>query len=168
MLFHIDVVTTFIFTFEMVICIISYGLFINGKTSYLRSYWNILDFFIVIFSLAAFSNTRSLKIFKMFRVFRPLRLISRNEGLKTAVIALVKAFVPILSITMIVLLFFLIFGIIGISYFKGLYFYCKTNFLDFPQSFLIQNKWDCLSSGGIWLNSASNFDNIISAIATLF
>jgi hypothetical protein len=97
----------------------------------------------------------------MFRVFRPLRLISRNEGLKTAVIALAKAFVPILSITMIVLLFFLIFGIIGISYFKGLFYYCKTDFMDFTSNLIIGNKWDCLNSGGIWLNADSNFDNII-------
>jgi hypothetical protein len=103
---------------------IAYGAFLNGPHSYLRNYWNIMDFIIVIFSLAAFSNKSSLKIFKMFRVLRPLRVISRNEGLKIAVLALFMALGPIFSIIMIVLLFFLIFGIMGISYFKGMYYYC--------------------------------------------
>lgn len=31
--------------------IIAYGFIINGKESYLRSFWNILDFFIVVVSV---------------------------------------------------------------------------------------------------------------------
>ena len=30
------------------------------------------------------------------------------------------------------------------------------------------SKWDCLNSGGDWLNSTYNFDNIINALVTLF
>lgn len=156
-----DLVTTCVFTIEAIMNILAYGLLINGSQSYLRSYWNIIDFVIVVFSLAAFSNKPSLKIFKMFRVMRPLRLISRNEGLKTAVTALVMAFIPIMSIIMIVLLFFLIFGIIGISYFKGLYFSCSNNNISFNIINPIVTKWDCINYGGIWINSNYNFDNII-------
>ena len=38
----IDTITTCIFTFEMVVKMISYGLIINGPNSYLRNGWNIL------------------------------------------------------------------------------------------------------------------------------
>lgn len=38
----IDNITTFIFTIEMAIKMISYGLLINGPNSYLRNGWNIL------------------------------------------------------------------------------------------------------------------------------
>ena len=71
----------------------------------------------------------------------------------------------ILSIVAIVLLFFLIFGIIGISYFKGKYFFCANIPFD---SIYINTKWDCLNAGANWQNEVYNFDNIFYAIATLF
>lgn len=105
----------------------------------------------------------------MFRVLRPLRVISKNQGLKTAVIALVMAIPHIISIILIVLLFFLIFGIIGISFFKGKYYYCENEFIAFDMGMnIINTKWDCLDTGGIWKNERFNFDNIFTAIATLF
>jgi len=38
----VDKITTFIFTFEMCLKIISYGFVINGPNSFLRTGWNIL------------------------------------------------------------------------------------------------------------------------------
>lgn len=32
----------------------------------------------------------------------------------------------------------------------------------------MQNKWDCLNSGGYWLNYYRNFDNIGSSMMSLF
>jgi hypothetical protein len=84
----------------------------------------------------------------MFRVLRPLRVINRNEGLKIAVKALMMAIPNIANVTIIMLLFFLIFGIIGISYFKGKYFYCNTDSLTFISYDIINTKWDCLNAGG--------------------
>ena len=52
---YIDYVMTAIFTIEMVIKMIAVGLLLNGKKSYLRNTWNILDFVIVtsaLFSIA--------------------------------------------------------------------------------------------------------------------
>lgn len=69
--------------------IFTFGFILNGKTSYLRNPWNMLDFFIIILSVISLSPLPSeLKIFKALRVARPLRLISRNKGLKVAVKAL--------------------------------------------------------------------------------
>lgn len=80
---------TGIFTIECVLKIVAKGFLFNGKPSYLRSAWNILDFVIVIFSVVSiFANSESVKAFKVFRllrILRPLRVISRNEGLKVAV-----------------------------------------------------------------------------------
>lgn len=62
--------------------IIAYGFLFCGENSYIRSYWNILDFVVVIISIISIStDNNSLKIVKvlrMIRVLRPLRLISRN------------------------------------------------------------------------------------------
>ncbi len=66
------------------------------------------------------------------------------------------------------LMFFLIFGIIAISYFKGKFYYCYSENIDFIKSLQIKSKWDCLNSGAAWLNRPYSFDNIFIAMMTLF
>ena len=83
-----------------------------------------------------------------------------------AVRALFYAIPNILNITIIMLLFFLIFGVISVSYFKGKFYYC-TNYYEelFPQ---IKSMWDCHNTGGLWINNFYNFDDALSALLTLF
>ena len=67
----------------------------------------------------------------------------------------------------ITLLFFVIFGIVGVSYFKGKFKYClKDNIREFGLE--IVTKWDCLNVGGEWMKKDFSFDNIIVATKTLF
>ncbi len=91
----VDIVITSLFICESVMKIIVFGLLFNGPESYLRVSWNIMDFIIIIFSLISiiFSsfNIEFIKVIRMLRVLRPLRLISRNDGLKIAVISLINA-----------------------------------------------------------------------------
>ena len=69
--------------------VIAFGMIFNGRPSYLRNPWNMLDFVIIIFSILSLTPlVGNLQIIKIFRVARPLRLISRNKGLKVAVKAL--------------------------------------------------------------------------------
>ena len=73
----------------MVIKVIVYGFMLNGKDAYMKNGWNIMDFIIVTFSLIsiAFSDI-DLEVFKalrIMRVLRPLRMISRNPGLKICI-----------------------------------------------------------------------------------
>ena len=51
---YIDIINTTIFSLESIMKIIATGLIFNGKKSYLRSYWNCIDFIIVIFSVTFF------------------------------------------------------------------------------------------------------------------
>lgn len=51
-LMKIDYVVTAIFFMEAVLKTISNGLYFNGSYSYLRNSWNILDFTIVLITLA--------------------------------------------------------------------------------------------------------------------
>ena len=46
-----DIVLTVLFTLECTINIILFGFFFNGKTSYGRDPWNIMDMTIVFFSI---------------------------------------------------------------------------------------------------------------------
>ena len=49
--FYIDVFTTSIFIMEAMMKTVAFGFVANGRYSYLRSYWNIIDFAIVILSV---------------------------------------------------------------------------------------------------------------------
>ena len=85
----IDIVVSTIFAVESLLKIIVQGFLFNGKDSYIRNPWNIIDFVIVVFSLisimAAGVNLKFIKALRMLRVLRPLRMISRNPALKIAV-----------------------------------------------------------------------------------
>ena len=134
-LFYVDLVTTILFAVEAVIKIVSYGFVLNGTNSYLRSWQNFLDFFIAVISvLSLFSTSGNLSIFKVLRglkVVRPLRLISRNKGLVIAIQALIQGIPAIANVTIVSMLFFVIFGIVGVTFFKGTYFDCSIGHIDF-------------------------------------
>ena len=63
----------------------------------------------------------------MLRVLRPLKLIARNEGLKISLDALISSMPSILNILFISLFFFVIFGTMGMNFFKGDFYYCETS-----------------------------------------
>lgn len=69
--------------------IIVFGFLFNGELSYFRTGWNIIDFIVVIFSIISFALTsgkfKIVKILRLLRVMRPLRVISRNKGLKVGI-----------------------------------------------------------------------------------
>ncbi len=91
-------------------------------------------------------------------------MIGRNEGLKIAVRALLFAIPNIISITVIMIMFYLVFAVVSVSYFKGKMFYCKFALPELE----VLNKWECLAAGGLWINRILNFDNISNALVTLF
>ena len=128
-----DYCFTFIFILELFIKIIASGFFFNGPDSYLKSPNNIMDFIIVIgailasLPLGAESNLQIFKVFRLSRLMRPLRLISKNEGLKISIRALIVSIPAIVNLAVIVILFFLIFGIIGVNLLKGKFQYCDTS-----------------------------------------
>ena len=161
----IDISTIIIFTIECLMKNIAFGFIFNGERSYLRGIWNILDFVILIFSFICLSSLAdTFKVVKTFRILRSLRLISKNEGLKVAVRALLFAIPNILNITVIMILFFFIFGIICMSYFKGKMYSCSNALSELT----VTTKWDCLNSGGLWMNKIYNFDSLPSTLINLF
>jgi len=108
-----------------------------------------------------------MKAIGMLRVVRPLRVISRNQGLRIAVLSLLNSILGIFHVFTISILFFLLFGIFGINYFKGTFFKCHQDNIP-DTNLIVYNKWDCLNLGGEWINSDRNFDNILDGIKTLF
>eukprot|EP00347_Sterkiella_histriomuscorum_P021532 403333648 len=169
----VDIIFTSVFIVEFVAKIITYGFAINGKQSYIINPWNALDFIIVVFSLVSIVPSggidfKFMKSIRMLRVVRPLRVISRNQGLKIAVLSLLNSVIGIIHVFTISFLFFLLFGIFGINYFKGQFYKCFTDHIIEKRQVGVVDKWSCLSNGGEWINQDHTFDNIIRAIKTLF
>ena len=51
-LFVLDIILTIIFSLEAAFKIVAFGFVFNGKDSYIRNYWNIMDFIVVLFSVS--------------------------------------------------------------------------------------------------------------------
>jgi hypothetical protein len=118
-----------LYTFEMCLKILAYG-FILDDDGYLRDFWGILDFTIVMSAYYAMMITppkstiaqiengtgggANLNALRAFRVLRPLRTITTIKGLKVLVTSLLDS-LPMMKQTIIVLIFFLlIFAIAGV------------------------------------------------------
>jgi hypothetical protein len=83
----------------------------------------------------------------------PLRLISKNDGLKTSIKALVVAMPVIFNQIVIVLFLFTIFAIIGVNLLKGRYGYClidQSSLTNYQIRTLIETREDCINYGGEW------------------
>lgn len=136
-----------IFVAEFLIKIIVYGFCIGPKT-YLKDPFNQLDFIIVVFGiinwiLEAVTQDASLsfvKGFRALRALRPLRVVSKNEGIKTVVNSLLLSLPSLMNVMLIVFLFLLVFGILGVQIFKGGVSYCNDS------SEAIKTKKDCVGS----------------------
>ena len=63
----------------------------------------------------------------MLRILRPLRMINRNKGLKVVVLSILNAIPGILNVLIIAMFFFLLFGILGTTFFKGRFFNCNVD-----------------------------------------
>ena len=164
-LYIIDLITTILFIMEALLKIVALGFWLNGPWSYIRRSYNALDFLIVLLSLGSLTaDSSKLNSIKMLRVFRALRLISRNDGLRVAVSALIKAIPNVLNVTVIMVLFFIVYGVICVSFFKGKLFTCLSPGLGLEAT----TKWDCLNGGGEWENEVFNYDDLPTAVVSLF
>ena len=177
----IDIIFSIVFLVEAILKILAFGFFWNhyqGVGAYILNAWNVLDFVVVTMSLADIyfsyivggsddaENLSSFKALRAIRALRPLRVISRNESLKIAIQALLASIPAIGNVLIICGLFLLIFGILGVNFFKGAYYHCNLN----DESLLgqVQNKDDCVKLNGEWVSYSSNFDNVAIACLTLF
>lgn len=132
-LFWVEIVINIIFSLEMFIKIFAYGFMIN-EGAYIRDGWNRMDFFIVVASwitmgLGIFgggmSELKGVRTIRLLRVLRPLRAVNKNPGLKLVVNALLAMVPNVINIALLMVFFFLIWAIVGTSYFKGALSACE-------------------------------------------
>nr|XP_012597610.1 sodium channel protein type 10 subunit alpha isoform X2 [Microcebus murinus] len=166
---YTDRVFTFIFVFEMLLKWVAYGF-----KKYFTNAWCWLDFLIVNISLTSltaklldYSELAPIKALRTLRALRPLRALSRFEGMRVVVDALVGAIPSIMNVLLVCLIFWLIFSIMGVNLFAGKFGRCiNTTREDFPLVPLsfVNNKSDCViqnyTSNFFWVNVKVNFDNV--------
>ncbi|XP_022258393.1 sodium channel protein 1 brain-like, partial [Limulus polyphemus] len=166
-LFWLNVVFTIVFTLEMILKWIGIG-FIN----YFSIGWNIVDFTVVLGSLLDLalgeSQLSSLRAIRALRALRPLRAISRWKGMKVVVTSLLSAIPSILNVLLVCLLFWLIFCIIGVQIFAGLFYKCVNKDGERLQISEVNNKTECLAKNYSWVNSKVNFDNVPNGYLALY
>ncbi|XP_046710268.1 sodium channel protein type 4 subunit alpha A [Silurus meridionalis] len=164
---YADKVFTYIFVIEMVLKWVAYGF----KT-YFTNAWCWLDFLIVDVSLISFtanlmgySELGPIKSLRTLRALRPLRALSRFEGMRVVVNALVGAIPSIMNVLLVCLIFWLIFSIMGVNLFAGKFYRCINTTTDelFPIE-QVNNKSDCLAlmytNESRWVNVKVNYDNV--------
>uniref|UniRef100_A0A7N8WP42 Sodium channel protein n=1 Tax=Mastacembelus armatus TaxID=205130 RepID=A0A7N8WP42_9TELE len=163
-----DKVFTYIFVIEMFLKWVAYGF----KT-YFTNAWCWLDFFIVdisLISLAAnwmgYSDLGPIKSLRTLRALRPLRALSRFEGMRVVVNALIGAIPSIFNVLLVCLIFWLIFSIMGVNLFAGKFYRCiNTTTEELFSVTEVNNKSDCLAIGEAtqearWVNVKVNYDHV--------
>uniref|UniRef100_A0A673XQZ1 Sodium channel protein n=1 Tax=Salmo trutta TaxID=8032 RepID=A0A673XQZ1_SALTR len=159
-----DKVFTYIFILEMLLKWVAYGF-----AKYFTNAWCWLDFLIVDVSLVSlvanalgYAELSAIKSLRTLRALRPLRALSRFEGMRVVVNALLGAIPSIFNVLLVCLIFWLIFSIMGVNLFAGKYYHCVN--ITTQERFKVRdvaNKTECLAlEGAYWKNVKINFDNV--------
>jgi hypothetical protein len=142
--------------------------FIFGKKAYLKDNYNILDFAIVVSSVISWymskvegdSELEFVKAFRALRALRPLKLVSKNEGMKLLVNALLGSIPNLINVMLVAALFYIVFGIIGLQLMMGNLGYCNVDStLDIGP---------CEAEGGAWTLPPNHYDDVLASIRTFF
>lgn len=190
----IEIIFTVIFAFEIVVKAIAHGLVLH-RHAYLRSGYNVVDFIVVcasVFSLVlSGSSEEVVRILRLLRCLRPLRMVSRNKGLKMVITALIRSIGGLVNVAGVLMLVWLMFAILGVQLFAGQMHQCNDP--DFPPDTprsgrlaanstpnnVVYSVLPCDAtvtfvdeSGAVvpreWTVERPNFDNVFEAMLTLF
>ncbi|KAF4026425.1 hypothetical protein G4228_018439 [Cervus hanglu yarkandensis] len=113
-----------------------------------------------------YSELGAIKSLRTLRALRPLRALSRFEGMRVVVNALLGAIPSIMNVLLVCLIFWLIFSIMGVNLFAGKFYHCinYTTGEMFDVS-VVNNYSECKAlidsnQTARWKNVKVNFDNV--------
>ncbi|NWX96191.1 SCN4A protein, partial [Nothoprocta ornata] len=160
---YADKIFTYIFFMEMLLKWVAYGF-----QTYFTNAWCWLDFIIVCVSIilnlhyilntSVCSHGSALKSLRTLRALRPLRALSRFEGIRVVVNALLGAIPSILNVLLVCIVFWLLFNILGVQILGKKFWKCTLK--AGGNISLINNKNDCYTYNGTWENGLVNFDHV--------
>ncbi|XP_063241050.1 sodium channel protein 60E-like [Bacillus rossius redtenbacheri] len=157
-----------VFSIEMLLKWVALGFW-----KYFTSFWTILDFIIVFVSVFSLlieenENLKVLRSLRTLRALRPLRAISRWQGMRIVVNALMYAIPSIFNVLLVCLVFWLIFSIMGVQFFGGKFFKCVDEEGELLPVDEVAHRMECLELNYTWVNSKISFDNVGNAYLALF
>ena len=145
--------------------------FVIGKKTYLRDSFNVLDFVIVVISIVAWIleanegfDISFVRAFRALRALRPLKLISKNEGMKLVVNSILNSVPSLVNVGLISMLFYFISGVIGLQMLAGRVSFCA----DEEGGMVEFNKEMCDAAGYEWVIPPYHYDNIFASMLTFF
>ncbi|XP_067630184.1 sodium channel protein 60E isoform X2 [Eurosta solidaginis] len=149
-----------IFVIEMVLKWLALGF-----SKYFTSFWTILDFIIVFVSVFSLlieenENLKVLRSLRTLRALRPLRAISRWQGMRIVVNALMYAIPSIFNVLLVCLVFWLIFSIMGVQFFGGKFFKCIDEDGELLPVTEVNDRDECIKQNYTWINSKITFDHV--------
>ncbi len=146
-----------IFFFEALIKIVSWGFF-EGEKAYIKKAWNNLDFLVVILSfIYLIPNFKNFDTLKIIRMLRPIRTISFFPGLNRLVSMIGESIRQMLSLFVLMLFFFLLFGVFGTTIWSGLLTYrCRETSKPVNGTWKIINGSDNICGGSYQCPENSN------------
>ena len=183
----------YFYTIEAFLKIISFS-FYAAEDAYIKDYWNILDFFVVIVGWISFILERAMNGTKIsglaglraFRILRPFKTVKRFKGLKKLVTALLASIGRLGETSIVLFFFFIIFAIAGTQMWQGLFYrrcmsvnygYLVSTSGDEGMCSFDSNCEEYNSYGNTFIcakgyrnpnSGVTNFDNTLTALVTVF
>merc|ERR1719197_1517543 len=148
MLAIVNLFFVIVFTVEMVLKLIGFGL-----RQYMNDSWNVFDGFIVVGSLVTMSfNVGALaQVGRVFRIARLLKIVKRAKGLKTLFNTMITSLPSMANITSLMFLLYFVYAIIGITLFGATRlsstYNAEANMRNFPEALLVLFR---MSTGENW------------------
>ena len=159
----LDVCFNTCFTVEMCMKLFACGAYRNYG-SYLKSWFNILDAFVVTMSwlVIVLGDALPIRSLRVVRILRPLRTVNRIKGLRVVVEAIMSSVPAISSVCTIGIAILTMLSVLGMELFLGKLSRCTLT------STAVDTKAECLSAGGTWRAAKFNFDSFPEAFMTVF
>jgi len=94
---------------------------------------------------------------------KPVHLITKNKRLQVIVKAIASSVPIFLKILLTISVFYFFFMMLSMTLFFGKFYHCRLDNLGGASITEVQNKWDCLNVGGVWVLQYPNYDNLLNS-----
>ncbi|GIL57898.1 hypothetical protein Vafri_13128 [Volvox africanus] len=170
-LFWSNVGFTIIFTIEAAI-----KMFAFTFRAYIKRITNQVDFVIVVTSLLEIildtvtDSVDAVSALRALRALKPLRLLTRSAGMRLVFKSVTMSLMSMANVSIVCILFFLIFAILGVQLFSGRFYRCNDDSVA-GESACVGTFNDPRTNKTIertWKNDFPNFDNTGNALLCCF
>ncbi|XP_041459338.1 voltage-dependent L-type calcium channel subunit alpha-1D-like isoform X6 [Lytechinus variegatus] len=175
---YFDYGFTSIFTIEILLKVVAYGLVFH-RGAFCRNSFNLLDLLVVTVAYISIlfkdQKISAVKTLRVLRVLRPLRAINRAKGLKHVVQCVFVAIKTIGNIMLVTLLLVFMFACIGVQLFNGRFFSCNDSSKLYEED--CQGHYFVYKNGDlnqvsveqrVWSKNEFHFNDVGNAMLALF